>query len=68
MSFFDLRTEAHALPEAWHSRVLGHIGEAKLKILRMDERSVIEEIHEYDEGLLVIDGCLELGVKGKKFL
>jgi mannose-6-phosphate isomerase-like protein (cupin superfamily) len=32
----------------------------------MDERSVIEEVHEYDEGLLVIEGRLELRVRGKK--
>jgi len=66
MSLFDLRTEAHALPEAWRSRVLGRVGAANLKILRMDERSVIEEVHDYDEGLLVIDGRLELSVKGTK--
>ncbi|MBU9827802.1 MULTISPECIES: cupin domain-containing protein [Yersiniaceae] len=66
MSLYDLRTEANALTEAWHSQVLGRIGEANLKILRMDARSVTEEVHEYDEGLLVIDGRLELSVKGKK--
>ncbi|KDA94229.1 cupin domain-containing protein [Pantoea agglomerans] len=66
MSLYDLRTESHALPEAWYSQVLGHIGTANLKVLRMDERSVTEEVHEYDEGLLVIDGLLELSVKGKK--
>lgn len=66
MSLYDLRTEAYALPEAWHSHVLGRIGTANLKVLRMDERSVIEEVHEYDEGLLVIDGLLELSVNGKK--
>lgn len=66
MSLYDLRTEANALTEAWHSQVLDRIGEANLKILRMDERSVTEEVHEYDEGLLVIDGRLELSVKGEK--
>ncbi|MCK7450027.1 cupin domain-containing protein [Enterobacter chengduensis] len=65
MSLYDLKTEANALSEAWRSRVLGNIGEANLKILRMDERSVAEEVHEYDEGLLVIDGRLELSVNGK---
>jgi hypothetical protein len=43
MSLYDLKTEALALPETWHSRVLGRIGTANLKVLRMDERSVIEE-------------------------
>ncbi|MBV8874410.1 MAG: cupin domain-containing protein [Metakosakonia sp.] len=65
MSLYDLRTEAHALPAAWRSKILGRIGAANLKVLRMDERSVTEEVHEYDEGLLVIDGRLELSVKGK---
>lgn len=66
MSLYDLRTEAQALPQSWHSHVLGHVGNANLKVLRMDERSVIEEVHEYDEGLLVIEGHLELRVRGKK--
>ena len=66
MSLYDRRTDSHALPEAWHSHVLGHIGTANLKVLRMDEHSVNEEVHEYDEGLLVIDGRLELNVKGIK--
>ena len=60
MTLYDLRTEAHALTDAWHSIVLGRIGTANLKVLRMDERSVIED------GLLVIDGRLELSVEGKK--
>lgn len=66
MSLYDLKTEANALPEAWHSAILGHIGASNLKVLRMDGRSVTEEVHEYDECLLVIDGRLELNVKGKK--
>ncbi|WP_338574454.1 cupin domain-containing protein [Erwinia billingiae] len=66
MPLYDLKTEADALPKAWHSQILGRIGEANLKVLRMDERSVTEEVHEYDEGLLVIDGRLELSVKGEK--
>ena len=68
MTLYDLRTEAYALTEAWHSIVLGRIGTANLKVLRMDERSVTEEVHTYDEGLLVIDGRLELRVEGKKSL
>ncbi|HDS9360646.1 TPA: cupin domain-containing protein [Enterobacter cancerogenus] len=67
MSLYDLRTEAHALPEAWRSQILSRVDTANLKVLRMDECPVPEEVHEYDEGLLVIDGRLELSVKGKKF-
>ena len=33
MSLYDLKTEALALPETWHSRVLGRIGTANLKVL-----------------------------------
>lgn len=66
MSLYNLRTEAQSLPEVWHSRLLGRIGEANIKVLRMDERSIIEEVHEYDEGLLVIEGRLELSVGGEK--
>lgn len=66
MPLYDLKTEADALPKAWHSQILGRIGEANLKVVRMDERSVTEEVHEYDEGLLVIEGRLELSVKGEK--
>lgn len=66
MPLYDLRTEVDALPKAWHSQILGRIGEANLKVVLMDEHSVTEEVHEYDEGLLVIDGRLELSVKGKK--
>lgn len=66
MPLYDLRTEAHAIPEAWHSHILGRVGAANLKVLRMDKRSATEEVHEYDEGLLVIDGCLELSMEGKK--
>lgn len=66
MPLYDLKTEADALPKAWRSQILGRIGEANLKVVRMDERSVTEEVHEYDEGLLVIDGRLELSVKGEK--
>ncbi len=66
MSLYNLHAEAQALPEAWRSRILGRIGEVNLKVLRMDERSIIEEVHEYDEGLLVIDGRLELSVGREK--
>lgn len=66
MPLYDLKTEADALPKAWRSQILGRIGEANLKVVRMDERSVTEEVHEYDEGLLIIDGRLELSVKGEK--
>lgn len=66
MSLYDLRTEAQALPASWRSRILGRVGATNLKVLRMDAHSVAEEMHVYDEGLLVIDGRLELSVQEKK--
>lgn len=66
MSLYDLRTEAQALPTPWRSRILGRVGATNLKVLRMDAHSVVEEVHVYDEGLLVIDGRLELSVQEKK--
>ena len=66
MSLYDLRTEAQALPTSWRSRILGRVGATNLKVLRMDAHSVAEEVHVYDEGLLVIDGRLELSVQEKK--
>lgn len=65
MSLYDLRTEAQALPASWRSRILGRVGATNLKVLRMDAHSVAEEVHVYDEGLLVIDGRLELSVQEK---
>ena len=46
MSLYDLKTEAQALPESWHSRILGRVGATNLKVLRMDAHSVAEEVQE----------------------
>ncbi|MFU2317257.1 cupin domain-containing protein [Rahnella sp. PCH160] len=67
MALFDLKKEADSLPSAWRSRILGHVGRANLKVLRMDGRPVPAEVHDYDEGLLVVDGVLELSVAGERF-
>jgi quercetin dioxygenase-like cupin family protein len=62
---FDLNALGAELPEAWRSRVLGRVGVANIKVLRMDPRSVEEETHDYSEGLLVISGLLRLEVAGE---
>ena len=49
---------AAQLPEAWSSRVLAAFGDARLKLLRMDEAAYPEESHDYDEALLVLDGVI----------
>lgn len=63
---FDLNLQAAELPEAWRSQVLGRVGEANIKVLRMDARSIEDEVHDYSEGLLVISGRLRLQVAGEE--
>ena len=46
--------------------MLGRVGVANIKVLRMDERSIADEVHDYSEGLLVIRGQLRLQVAGKR--
>ncbi|MFB1046346.1 cupin domain-containing protein [Streptomyces chrestomyceticus] len=64
MKAIDVRETAAALPEAWSSRVLGEVGTARVKVLRMDESPGEEEAHATAEALFVLDGRLELSVGG----
>ena len=60
----------HALAHAaagltpWRSTVVGRCAGANVKVLRMDEAPYAEEIHDFDEGLLVIDGVMQLAIGG----
>ncbi|MCF3100652.1 cupin domain-containing protein [Streptomyces roseoverticillatus] len=65
MTVIDLNDTAAALPDAWRSRVLGRVGPACLKVLRMSELPVEEESHDAPEALLVLDGQLELDLGGE---
>lgn len=56
---------AEALPQAWSSRVLAQFGDARLKLLRMDDAAYPEECHDYAEGLLVLDGEMVLEIGGQ---
>ncbi len=60
----DLAAVAAALPAAWSSRLLGQVGGAAVKVLRMDGRTLDTEHHPTAEALLVLDGRLELVVDG----
>lgn len=60
----DLTAAAAALPDAWSSRLLGHVGSAAVKVLRMDGQPLDVEHHPTAEALLVLDGRLELVVDG----
>ncbi|MFJ7061268.1 cupin domain-containing protein [Streptomyces griseobrunneus] len=65
MSVVKVSEAAKALPRSWSSRVLGRVGTAAVKVLRMDELPVEEERHAEPEALLVLDGTLELAVDGR---
>lgn len=60
MAQVRLAEAAAALPEAWRSTVLARIGGASLKVLRMDESPFPEEVHDYPEALLVLEGEMRL--------
>ncbi|MEU1373171.1 cupin domain-containing protein [Streptomyces triculaminicus] len=64
MGVVSLFGTAAELPEAWRSRVLGEVGTACVKVLRMDALPLEEEVHGTTEVLLVLDGRLELTVDG----
>lgn len=61
----DLQAHAAALPEAWRSTVLACLGQAQVKLLRMDGAAYPDEVHEAPEALLVLDGCCRLTVRGE---
>jgi quercetin dioxygenase-like cupin family protein len=56
---------AARLPTAWQSRVLGQVGDTRVKLARMDGTASPEEVHDYTEALLVLDGELRLRVAGQ---
>jgi mannose-6-phosphate isomerase-like protein (cupin superfamily) len=75
MALIDLKESARELPHAWSSRVVATVGiesaggaggrAANVKIVRMDGAPYPEEQHDYAEGLLVVDGHMNLVVKGE---
>ncbi|NWC44777.1 cupin domain-containing protein [Pseudomonas edaphica] len=66
MPLLDFSAIAAQLPDSWKSTRLGQVGPARIKVLRMDEQAYEEEIHDYNEGLLVIDGQLRLNLGGRE--
>jgi mannose-6-phosphate isomerase-like protein (cupin superfamily) len=60
----DLTATAAGLPKAWSSTVLARVGDAAVKVLRMEDLPVAEESHDHDEVLLVVDGTLPLTIGG----
>jgi quercetin dioxygenase-like cupin family protein len=60
----DLQALVRELP-AWQSRLLGQVGPARLKLLRMDAAPYPEEVHDFTEALLVLEGVLRLRIGGE---
>jgi quercetin dioxygenase-like cupin family protein len=62
----NLVEAAASLPHAWRSRILGRVGDANLKIIRMDVQGIPHEVHSgFDEALVLIDGQMSLEIEGE---
>lgn len=59
----NLEAKAATLP-AWKSAVIGQVGTANIKLIKMDGRPIVEEVHDYDEAVFVIEGLLKLEFSG----
>ncbi|WP_116213453.1 cupin domain-containing protein [Streptomyces olivoreticuli] len=66
MEAIKVRDLAAALPGAWRSRVLGDVDGVAVKALRMDGLPLEEEVHDCAEVLFVVDGRLELDIRGTR--
>lgn len=66
MSLVDFELIARGLASDWKSLVVGEVGGSRLKVMRMSQLPYEEEIHSYNEGLLVIEGELKLKVAGEE--
>jgi len=64
MPIIDFASLAEDLKNPWKSSIIGNVGPAKIKVVRMDQRPLDEETHDYNEALLVLDGSLRLQVDG----
>ena len=64
MTTINLLQIAAAIPEAWRSTVVGRAANANVKVLRMDGGAYPEEVHGFDEALLVLEGQMNLHMEG----
>ncbi len=60
-----LISTAHQLPRAWSSSIVGQAAGANVKVLRMDDAAYPNESHDFDEALLVLEGCMRLDLQGQ---
>lgn len=56
----NLQAAAAGLPQAWCSTVLGMAAGAQIKVLRMDGAEYPDEVHPFNEALVVVDGTMNL--------
>lgn len=56
MPHVNLKDIAHNLPQFWSSKIIGQSGNCNIKVLKMDEAEYPEEIHDYNEALIVLEG------------
>lgn len=65
MTSINLTNRAAELPTAWRSTIVGKAAGANVKVLRMDSAVYPDEVHDFDEALLVIDGQMNLDINGE---
>jgi mannose-6-phosphate isomerase-like protein (cupin superfamily) len=65
MSKIHLVQCADALAHAWQSVVVGKAAGANVKVVRMDSSAYPDEVHDFDEALLVLDGEMRLEMNGE---
>lgn len=63
MPLIDFSLLADGLPVPWSSQPMAMVGPARIKVLRMDPQPYEEEVHDYNEALLVVEGRLQLRVR-----
>ena len=68
MSTGSLTTLAGALSDVWRSRLLGQVGQANIKLIKMGGEGIPNECHaKFEELLVVIEGQMTLVVDDKIF-
>jgi len=65
MNKINLNLQAVELPQAWRSSVVGKAADATIKVLRMDGSAYPDEVHPFDEALLVLEGQMNLDIRGQ---
>lgn len=65
MSKTHLVRRSSELAQAWSSVVVGRAANSNIKVLRMDGAAYPSETHAFSEGLLVVQGRMNLEIGGE---